>query len=585
MPLLVVAQKAKNVALDGKQIGEDAQTETSVVQWCGALAFACILEAVKMALPNANTKYSSGSVLNRVLLHQTIIGLSFPFIREKLPGNINSTIRVVEPVACPFLTKGGLCYHGMAPLIPHVYNMGLVEALAIPQIECFQGAVLFARTEKLIPTPELTHAIAATIKEGPKLLQHPSLQLLWEGVKETIAVMKKKAVEDPEIGEGRYLKVSAMRNGKKFYEDKHKKDSGIRHSTSVVHNKSAPISPYACRTGDGIDKIQEIHLEASTNKNLCTYALPTPVGGRSTIVTGGVNNSAIESTTRTRARPMPLRSSVEKVPLLRSDAPVVSDSKRIKGHAHSGPLIGKSYSRKSVVCSSGPLPSLQVEPSSKSGHVSRCPKSCTYVSPKISPSLSPHHLSPPRITSLIARRSQEPSTVKMPGLTISKPASPIPPPLPGLVTRSLSIPSFGQRGQITTDFRWPACSITNFQLESFLYMKVCKRLVYWPKAAPILFLEYLRPGLLPNQPAPSVLDPILAVQTPVPYTDTRHPTQVTPVPYTDTRHPTQVVPILVTPNPNNGMQSPLMEPNTIKRGPIHAAIYLGDKQRVIDAYR
>eukprot|EP01018_Ginkgo_biloba_P015433 Gb_17844 [translate_table: standard] len=305
----------------------------------------------------------------------------------------------------------------------------------------------------------------------------------------------------------------------------------FRHSTSVVGSKSAPISPYACRTGDGIDKIQEIHLEASANKNVHTYALPTPVGGRSTRVTGGTNNSAIgmklsggggavnfqwntspleqcnasaksdtnlcnsensisgplmrqsnivkgqsvseESTTRTRARPMPLPSSVEKVPLLRSDGPVLSDVKRIKRHSHSGPLIGKSCSSKSVVCSSGPLPSLQVEPLSESGPVSRCPKSCTYASPKMSPSLSPSHLSPPRISELhelprppsdlgqplkptsslahsaplVARRSQEPSTVKMPGKTISKPASPLPPPPPGLVTRSLSIPSFGQRGQ------------------------------------------------------------------------------------------------------------------------------------------
>eukprot|EP01018_Ginkgo_biloba_P026638 Gb_19051 [translate_table: standard] len=97
---------------------------------------------------------------------------------------------------------------------------------------------------------------------------------------------------------------------------------------------------------------------------------------------------------------MPLPSSVEKVPLLRSDAPIVFDSKRIKRHAHSDPLIGKSCSRKLVVCNNGPSPSLQVEPSSKSEPISRCPKSCTYVPPKTSPNLSPHHLSPPHICEL-----------------------------------------------------------------------------------------------------------------------------------------------------------------------------------------
>eukprot|EP01018_Ginkgo_biloba_P018230 Gb_33384 [translate_table: standard] len=203
----------------------------------------------------------------------------------------------------------------------------------------------------------------------------------------------------------------------------------FRYSTLLVGRKSRPISPYACRTGDGIDKIQEIHLEASTTKNLHTYAHPIPIGGRSTSVTGCVNNSAInmklsgaensisgplmrqsyiskgqsvseESTTRTRARPMPLPSSVGKVPLLRLDAPVVYDSKRIKRHAHSGPLISKSCARKSFVCNSSSLPSLQVEPSSKSRPISRCPKSSTYVSPKTSPSLSSHHLSPPRVSEL-----------------------------------------------------------------------------------------------------------------------------------------------------------------------------------------
>jgi tryptophan synthase beta chain len=169
-----------------------------------------------------------GSVLNHVLLHQTIIGeeallqlakvgetpdvlvgctgggsnfggLAFPFLREKLAGNMNPTIRCVEPAACPTLTKGeyrydfgdtagltplmkmhtlghgfipepihagGLRYHGMAPLVSHIYELGLVEAISIPQTECFDSALKFARTEGIIPAPEPTHALAAAIREA-----------------------------------------------------------------------------------------------------------------------------------------------------------------------------------------------------------------------------------------------------------------------------------------------------------------------------------------------------------------------------------------------------------------------------------
>eukprot|EP01018_Ginkgo_biloba_P025177 Gb_02906 [translate_table: standard] len=165
----------------------------------------------------------------------------------------------------------------------------------------------------------------------------------------------------------------------------------FRHSTSVVGSKSAPISSYACRTGDGIDKIQEIHLEASANKNLHTFAIPTPVGGRSTSVTGGMNNSAID---------MKLSSSLGAVNSRWHTSPLEQCNTSAKSDTNLCPLIGKSRSRKSVVCSSGPLPSLQVESSSKSGPISRYPKSCTYVFPKPSPSISPHHLSPPCISEL-----------------------------------------------------------------------------------------------------------------------------------------------------------------------------------------
>ncbi|MGI9604463.1 MAG: TrpB-like pyridoxal phosphate-dependent enzyme [Acidimicrobiales bacterium] len=193
----------------------------------GSLGIA-ISEAVAMAVADPTTRYALGSVLNHVLLHQTVIGeeallqlakvdetpdvlvgctgggsnfggLAFPFLREKLAGNMNPTIRCVEPAACPSLTKGeyrydfgdtgqmtpllkmhtlghsfipepihagGLRYHGMSPLVSHVYDQGLAEAVAIPQTECFAAALQFARTEGIVPAPEPTHAIAAAIREA-----------------------------------------------------------------------------------------------------------------------------------------------------------------------------------------------------------------------------------------------------------------------------------------------------------------------------------------------------------------------------------------------------------------------------------
>jgi tryptophan synthase beta chain len=193
----------------------------------GSLGIA-ISEAVAMAAADPDARYALGSVLNHVLLHQTVIGeeallqlakvgetpdvlvgctgggsnfggLSFPFLREKLAGRIDPTIRCVEPAACPSLTKGayrydfgdtagmtpllkmhtlghgfvpepihagGLRYHGMSPLVSHIYELGLVEAVAIPQLECFAGALQFARAEGIVPAPEPTHAIAAAIREA-----------------------------------------------------------------------------------------------------------------------------------------------------------------------------------------------------------------------------------------------------------------------------------------------------------------------------------------------------------------------------------------------------------------------------------
>ena len=187
-----------------------------------------ISEAVEVAAQSEDTKYALGSVLNHVLLHQTIIGeeallqfakigekpdllvgctgggsnfagLSFPFLREKMAGKMNPTIRAVEPASCPSFTKGvyaydfgdtagmtpllkmhtlghdfipdpihagGLRYHGMAPLISHIYELGLMEAVAIGQNECFAAGVQFARTEGILPAPEPTHALAACVREA-----------------------------------------------------------------------------------------------------------------------------------------------------------------------------------------------------------------------------------------------------------------------------------------------------------------------------------------------------------------------------------------------------------------------------------
>ena len=214
-----IHRSPSDVTAIGRELAKDPNN------WSGSLGIA-ISEAVEVAATNADTRYALGSVLNHVLLHQTIIGeeallqmemagdtpthivgctgggsnfagLSFPFLREKLAGKINPQITAVEPASCPSLTRGvyaydfgdtagmtplmkmhtlghdfipdpihagGLRYHGMAPLISHVYELGLMDAVAIPQIECFTGALKFARTEGIVPAPEPTHAIAQAIR-------------------------------------------------------------------------------------------------------------------------------------------------------------------------------------------------------------------------------------------------------------------------------------------------------------------------------------------------------------------------------------------------------------------------------------
>jgi tryptophan synthase beta chain len=218
-----VYRSPSDVTEAGRRLGADPANRS------GSLGIA-ISEAVEVAASEPNTRYALGSVLNHVLLHQTIIGeeallqmakagdsptlivgctgggsnfagLSFPFLREKLAGRIIPRILAVEPASCPSLTRGvytydfgdtagmtpllkmhtlghdfvpdpihagGLRYHGMGPLISHVYELGLMDAVAVPQTECFAAAVQFARTEGIVPAPEPTHAIALAIREALK---------------------------------------------------------------------------------------------------------------------------------------------------------------------------------------------------------------------------------------------------------------------------------------------------------------------------------------------------------------------------------------------------------------------------------
>lgn len=193
----------------------------------GSLGIA-ISEAVELAVQRDDTKYALGSVLNHVLLHQTVIGeeaikqfdmaddypdmvigctgggsnfagIAFPFLGKKLRGEQDVELIAVEPSACPTLTKGrfaydfgdtahltplvkmhtlgstfvppgfhagGLRYHGMAPLMSQVVDLGLARAVSYHQVECFEAGVQFAKSEGIIPAPESTHAIKAAIDEA-----------------------------------------------------------------------------------------------------------------------------------------------------------------------------------------------------------------------------------------------------------------------------------------------------------------------------------------------------------------------------------------------------------------------------------
>lgn len=195
----------------------------------GSLGIA-ISEAVEAAAGRDDTKYALGSVLNHVLLHQTVVGqeaieqmtmagnypdilvgctgggsnfagLVLPFLGEQLRGGPKLRVVAVEPAACPSLTRGryaydfgdtahltplvkmhtlgstfvppgfhagGLRYHGMAPLVSHLHELGLIEARACRQLECFDAALQFARAEGILPAPEASHAVRGAIDEALK---------------------------------------------------------------------------------------------------------------------------------------------------------------------------------------------------------------------------------------------------------------------------------------------------------------------------------------------------------------------------------------------------------------------------------
>ena len=195
----------------------------------GSLGIA-ISEAVEVAAQRDDTKYALGSVLNHVLLHQTVIGIEaqaqlelandypdvivgctgggsnfagivFPFLGTQLRGGRKVRVVAVEPAACPSLTRGkyaydfgdtahltpltkmhtlgstftppgfhagGLRYHGMAPLVSHLQELGLITSTAYHQTACFEAGVQFARAEGIVPAPEANHAVRGAIDEAIK---------------------------------------------------------------------------------------------------------------------------------------------------------------------------------------------------------------------------------------------------------------------------------------------------------------------------------------------------------------------------------------------------------------------------------
>jgi tryptophan synthase beta chain len=211
---------------DKTAAGREILTADPECPGCRGIA---ISEAVEDAVSRKDTNYSLGSVLNHVLLHQTVIGqeaieqlklaeafpdivigccgggsnfggLAFPFVPHKAAGK-DIRLIAVEPAACPTMTKGlytydfgdksgmtpllkmetlghdfippgihagGLRYHGMSPLVSLLHQEGVVEAISYPQLQCFEAAIIFSRAEGIVVAPETSHAVCAAIDEARK---------------------------------------------------------------------------------------------------------------------------------------------------------------------------------------------------------------------------------------------------------------------------------------------------------------------------------------------------------------------------------------------------------------------------------
>ena len=196
--------------------------------------------AVEVAAKNDDTKYALGSVLNHVLLHQTVIGqeamaqmemagdypdivigcagggsnfagIAFPFLGAKFRGGPAPHVIAVEPAACPTMTRGkfaydfgdtghltplvkmytlgsafvppgfhagGLRYHGMAPLVSHLLDLGEIEARAVYQNPSFEAGLVFAKAEGIVPAPEATHAVRTVVDEALKCKQEGTSRVI-----------------------------------------------------------------------------------------------------------------------------------------------------------------------------------------------------------------------------------------------------------------------------------------------------------------------------------------------------------------------------------------------------------------------
>jgi tryptophan synthase beta chain len=218
----VVPSPSERTEFGRKLLAEDSQCP-------GSLGIA-ISEAIEDTVKTPKTKYALGSVLNHVCLHQSVIGqetikqmalageepdvvigcvgggsnfagIAFPYIQKKIAEKKKCRIVAVEPRSCASMTQGelrydfgdtaqttpllwmytlghdfmppsihagGLRYHGMAPMVSHAHDLGLIEAVAYPQTKVFEGALQFARTEGIIPAPESSHAVRAAIDEAIK---------------------------------------------------------------------------------------------------------------------------------------------------------------------------------------------------------------------------------------------------------------------------------------------------------------------------------------------------------------------------------------------------------------------------------